>query len=70
MTKKSIQDLLGTVLSRKGHAIVLATHGAQALDLYRRENPQVVLLDLFMPGMDGIAVLEQLRVLECRSADR
>ncbi len=62
--EKSIRDLLGTLLSRKGHAVVLAAHGAQALDLYRRESPQVVLLDLFMPGMDGIAVLEQLRALD------
>src|SRR5690349_24342055 len=41
--------------------ITSAGSGAEALTLIAREKPDVVLLDLRMPGMDGIAVLQALR---------
>ena len=50
----SIRDLLDTLLRRKG------------LDLFRREHPDVIVLDLKMPGMDGLTVLQEIRSLDPR----
>lgn len=59
----SIRSLLDTLLGRKGYDVVLAANGQKGLALLRREHPDVVVLDLKMPGMDGIAVLQQIRNL-------
>ena len=58
-----IRDLLDTLLRRKGYDVVLAESGQKGLDLFRRERPDVVVLDLKMPGMDGLTVLQQVRSL-------
>ena len=57
----SIRSLLDTILSRKGYTVVLADGGRKGLELFRREHPDAVVLDLKMPEMDGIAVLQHLR---------
>src|SRR5689334_6072069 len=62
--EEGIRDLLDTLLSRKGYSVVLADGGRKGLDLYRREHPDVVVLDLKMPEMDGMAVLQQIRNLD------
>ena len=59
----SIRSLLDTLLGRKGHDVVLAANGQKGLALLCREHPDVVVLDLKMPEMDGIAVLQQIRNL-------
>jgi CheY-like chemotaxis protein len=59
--EQGIRDLLDTLLRRKGYDVVLAESGQKGLDLFRRERPDVVVLDLKMPGMDGLAVLQQVR---------
>lgn len=41
--------------------VVLAGSGREAIDLARRERPDVILLDVMMPGMDGPATLAELR---------
>jgi len=56
-----IRNLLDTLLSRKGYDVVLADSGQKGLEVFRRERPDVVVLDLKMPGMDGLAVLQQVR---------
>jgi two-component system KDP operon response regulator KdpE len=48
-------------LERSGHAVVQAENGEQALDLAAEHPPELVILDLAMPGMDGIEVCRQLR---------
>ena len=58
-----IRSLLDTLLRRKGYDVVLAESGRKGLELFRRERPDVVVLDLKMPGMDGLAVLQQVRSL-------
>jgi two-component system response regulator AtoC len=52
------------VLQRDGHACLTATEGGQALDLLARERPGVVLTDLKMPVVDGLAVLARARELD------
>lgn len=59
----SIRSLLDTLLGRKGYDVVLAESGQKGLALLCREHPDVVVLDLKMPEMDGIAVLQQIRNL-------
>ncbi len=61
--EQGIRHLLDTLLSRKGYDIVLADNGRKGLELFRRERPDVVVLDLKMPEMDGVAVLQQIRRL-------
>jgi CheY-like chemotaxis protein len=48
-------------LERDGFTVISATDGAQGLALIRREQPDLVLLDLFMPGLDGRQVLECMK---------
>ena len=62
--EQGIRTLLDTLLSRKGYDVVLAEGGRKGLDLFRRERPDVVVLDLKMPEMDGITVLQQVRSLK------
>jgi DNA-binding response OmpR family regulator len=59
-----IRDLLDTLLSRKGYDVVLAENGWKGLEVFRRERPDVLVLDLKMPGMDGIMVLKQIRSVD------
>src|SRR6185436_20271729 len=58
-----IRDLLDTLLSRKGYDVILAESGQKGLEIFRRARPDVVVLDLKMPGMDGLTVLQQVRSL-------
>lgn len=53
--------LLGRILSEAGFDVMPASSGAQALQRMQAELPDVVLLDMRMPGMDGFEVLEHLR---------
>ena len=59
-----IRDLLDTHLRRKGYDVVLAENGWKGLEVFRRERPDVLVLDLKMPGMDGIMVLKQIRSVD------
>ncbi len=61
---KVLEDVFGA----PGYRVLSATSGAQALDLYREHLPDLVTLDLVMPGMDGLAVLQALRGMDpaCR----
>ena len=55
------RDLLGRRLQREGYAVVQASGGREALELVTREAVDVVLLDVMMPDLDGLAVLERLK---------
>ena len=56
----SIVDLLEAFLQHEYHVSV-ATHGEQAIDLCRRQLPDLVLLDVMMPGLDGYEVCRRLK---------
>ena len=58
---RGIRSLLDTLLRRKGYNVVLAENGRKGLDLFRQARPDVIVLDLKMPEMDGLAVLQQIR---------
>jgi len=62
--EQGIRNLLDTLLRRKGYDVVLAESGRQGLELFRRERPDVIVLDLKMPEMDGLTVLQQIQNLD------
>jgi len=54
-------QLLGRILKSEGYHVVLATNGASGMSLLRDNNPDLVLLDIMMPGPDGYMTLESIR---------
>jgi DNA-binding response OmpR family regulator len=59
--EKKIRDLLTAYLRADGFEVAEASDGAEALAKIRRAEPDLVILDVMMPGMDGIEVLRELR---------
>ena len=59
--EKKICDLLKAYLEKDGYSVIVAHDGKQALDLVKTQNPDLVVLDLNLPGMDGLDVCKTLR---------
>ena len=55
------RKLLTSILGREGYTSVEAENGEDALRLAKSEDPDLILLDIMMPGMDGFAVCQELR---------
>jgi two-component system cell cycle response regulator DivK len=55
------RDMLSRRLSRKGYQVLLATSGEQGLHLARSESPDIILMDVGLPGMDGWEATRQLK---------
>ena len=58
--------LLKALLGKEGYGILVANYGQEALEVIRNENPDLILLDVMMPGMDGFEVAERLKSEEFR----
>jgi two-component system alkaline phosphatase synthesis response regulator PhoP len=56
-----IADLIGHQLQRAGHTVDYVTSGQDVLPQARRQIPDVIVLDLMLPGMDGLLVCQALR---------
>lgn len=54
--------LMGAILERNNFEVLEAMSGRQGLELAKTGSPDVILLDLLMPGTDGLEVLRQLRL--------
>lgn len=59
--EKPLRELLEMELTRSGYKVESAANGEEGLEKYRQEVFNVVLLDMRMPGMDGVEVLKQMR---------
>ena len=55
-----IRDTLEGVLTDEGYKALLAESGEECLEILRHNSPDVVLLDIWLPGMDGLETLEKL----------
>lgn len=55
--------LLSTIVRRQGHQVLTATNGEQAVEIFARERPQLVLMDALMPVMDGFAAARWIKQL-------
>lgn len=55
--------LLSTIVRRQGHEVLTAANGAEAVELFRRQPPDLVLMDAMMPVMDGFEAARQIKVL-------
>jgi CheY-like chemotaxis protein len=59
--ERQIRDLLKEFLSNEAYEVSLASNGKEAIELAEREHPDAILLDLKMPGIDGIEVCQRLK---------
>ncbi|MEW5850074.1 MAG: response regulator [Myxococcota bacterium] len=57
----AIMDALAALLQDEGYRVLTAAHGKEALEVMSRDKPDVVLLDLMMPVMDGMTALQAIR---------
>lgn len=55
------RDMLSRRLLRNGHEVSIAVDGQQAIDMARAEQPEIVLMDLSLPVIDGWEATRQLR---------
>lgn len=56
-----IQRLYKEELEEEGYEIVVAGTGEKALELFEKENPDIVTLDILMPDIDGISLLRKMK---------
>ena len=57
----NIRELLRLYLEREGYAVIEAEHGVEGIKLWKSEKPDMLLLDVMMPVMDGWAVCKEIR---------
>ncbi|MBS4212568.1 MULTISPECIES: response regulator [Neobacillus] len=59
-----IRILLNEVFQKEGYQTFQAANGVQALEIVKTHDPDLVLLDMKIPGMDGIEILKRMKVLD------
>ena len=59
--EKAIVDILNHNLKREGYETVVAYDGEEAISLYEKERPDLVLLDVMLPKTDGFSVCKTIR---------
>ncbi|TKJ95406.1 fused response regulator/phosphatase [Pseudomonas fluorescens] len=55
--------LLASIIRRQGHQVLTVSNGAEAIEVFARERPQLVLMDALMPVMDGFEAARQIKQL-------
>ncbi|MDU0458707.1 MAG: sigma-54 dependent transcriptional regulator [Geobacteraceae bacterium] len=61
--EKDIRTSLSGILEDEGYEVITAASGVDGIECARQELPDLVLLDIWMPGMDGLETLEKLKVM-------
>jgi CheY-like chemotaxis protein len=64
-----IRELLRTFLTETGYQVIVASHGEEAPDLAKKVGAQVIILDVKMPGIDGIETCRRLKSEDCTAGD-
>ena len=58
---RDVRNLIAAHLKRGGHTVLLAEDGAEALEFARQEKPDLAIVDIMMPGMNGYELTETIR---------
>lgn len=56
-----LNELMAKKLVEEGFDVIKAVNGEEGLELTRQEKPDLILLDLILPGMDGFEILEKIK---------
>ena len=59
--EEDIRELLQFNLVKEGYDVILADTGERSLELAKNKNPQLIVLDLMLPGIDGLSVCKKLK---------
>jgi len=59
--ERSVGDLLDSFLTATGYQAILASNGEEAIELAKSESPNAIILDVKMPGIDGVETCRRLR---------
>lgn len=59
--EEGIRETLSEILQDEGCQVITASTGEEALDIFKKELPDLVLLDIWLPGMDGIDTLREIK---------
>ena len=59
----ALREMVGLVLSSSGYQPLFASDGLSAVEIFRESNPDLVLLDIMLPGQSGIDVCNQIRAV-------
>jgi DNA-binding response OmpR family regulator len=61
---RTIRSHVGKILSEAGFEVILASDGCEAVEIARRESPDLVILDIQMPIMDGYQACEEILAMD------
>ena len=59
--EKDVRLVIGQVLEREGFTVSLAENGKQGMELLNSDHCDLVISDVIMPGLDGVAVVQSIR---------
>ncbi len=62
--EKIIRERMKSLLELEDYTVFIAANGLEALEIFSREHPEIAIVDVKMPGMDGIEVLGRMKVLD------
>ncbi len=59
-----VREFVSTVLEENGYTPILATNGEEAIDIIRRQKPDLIIMDILMPKQSGIRMYRELKTSE------
>jgi YesN/AraC family two-component response regulator len=66
--EKATLSMFRLFLDAYGYSVYTAENGAEGIEIFRKEKPAIVLTDIKMPGIDGLAVLQQIKEIAPQTA--